>query len=758
MKKKGRVYKSMLGSYIMILLIPIFVVVFLYSYTYYTMEGQAEYYTGNLMRTIKGVSDREIAHYKSFLMQLKSNEAASELATVKLDDSPDEYWNSYLIKKELNSVRGTMKESAAYCLDIFVYLMENDKFISYTGAMDMRIYCERFYDISKADQLREVLQNGNMDDVISYKAENGKTYILLLEPVWNVHRTKGKAVAGLWLDMEVLNSRIQSVAWEGGMDWGLLTSQNQFLRWPDKFQIDSLELKKEEIQQQSFVVNGEEYLVNVVESDEYEWSYILFTPEKQVGDSADSMRNLYFICITAIMIIGCWSARVFMRHHYNPLKGLLDILNKDSGNEVKDEYKYLESQMSFLIDKHKDYQKELYKSNKIIKNYVLEEMMTTAGIEEKDAAICEEVYKKFRDGKNLVLLCCIREIEDKNVRLLGDRELERFIIMNLYEEKIGEVFPLEVLEMDNKVVVIADTSQYDEKYTEILKSIHQEMKEFIQHHFDFSVFILEGGCHQGIAGIRTSYLEACEAEAFILYQEDSYIRYEDIRELTVRKYDYSFDMEERLFNAVRACNAKLAYSYIRNILENNFNKEPKPVSDMLTCLLYDIFGTLVKASEERGVRYDKMMIHGHIAVDSSMEEIDEFFLNLVNEICKEDEKKETHGEVLCQKIFEFICKNYTDPELNASQTALHFNMSPSYVSHVYKKYMGESIANVIKKMRVKYAKVLLEEGMSVVEVSQKVGFRECSTFIRTFKSVTGVTPGKIKELAEFEQLGEKKND
>lgn len=755
MKKKGRIYRRLLGSYIVILLVPILIMGLLYYHTYKKMREQSEYYMDSLVSTVKEVSDREIAYYRSFLMQLKLDEAVRELATAGLDDSSDEIWNSYLIKEELNEVLGTMRDSAAYCYNIFIYLQEMDKFISNKGAMDMFTYCNIFFNVSGEEKLRTVLMEGNGEKVLLFQAESGKVYLLLLEPMLNSKGFKGSAVAGLWLDIELLDSRIQSAAWDAGMDWGLADSQNQFLRMPDKFKIENLELANEDEYKQSIQIEDEEYLINIAKSEKYDWSYILFIPEKQIGDSADEMRNLYVICILAVMITGFWSARIFTGYHYNPLKSILDIISKDSEIAERDEYKYLESQVAVLIDKHKNYQKDMTKSNQVIRNYVLEEMLTSSVIEKKELVICREVHEKFRNGMNLVLLCCIQERNNAEKEVGADEELEDFVVRNVYEERFREKFPLEILKLDNRIVFLMNVEQYCDTYTEELQTIHDELQEFIRQHFRFAVRLMEGGCHQGISGIHQSYLEACEAEGFLAYQDDNYIRYEDIRDLSVRKYDYSFETEERLYYAVRNYNVKLAGSYINTILDNNFKKDPRPSSDMLTCLLYDIFGTLVKASERGEIKIDKMMLQGHISSESSLEDIQRFFADLLEDLCKEAENKSTYREALCQRVFEYICKNYTDPELNASRTALHFNMTPSYLSYTYKKQMGESIADTIKKMRIKYARSLLEEGMSVTEVSKMVGFIECSTFIRTFKSCTGVTPGKIKELAEFEQIGEK---
>lgn len=757
MKIKGQVYKSMLWSYIVILLIPVIVTVIAYSYTYYRVKEQAEFYLGNLTSTVRNISDREMAYYKNFLVQLKLDETVRTLATGSFDESPDEYWGTYLIKEKLQLVYGTMRDSGVFCKDIFVYLTEADKVIGQSSGADLDTYSSLYYDNNKTEQLRETLKNGSMDNVICHQDNNGKTYVLLLERMQDIYGMKGNAVAGLWLDVELLDSRIQSTSWEGGIDWGLLDAQNNFLRLPDKFAVEAIGFETENEDIQTINLDGEKYFIDTMHSDEYDWEYVLFIPEKYISASTNRLLYLYFGSIVIVLVLGYWSAKVFSRYHYNPLKNILKIFNKDLGEEINNEYQFLESKVAYMVDRHKDYQYAMSQSDKAMRKYVLKEIVTTASVEKKEMAVCEEVYKKFSDSKNLVLIGNINKGSMKESSVLNDRDLEYFAVMNVYEEGIGDVFPLEVLEMSNKIVFIVDITKGEEKYTENLQTIHERLREFIQQYFNISVSLLEGGSHLGIAGIHQSYLEACEAETFLQYQDDSYIRYEDVKELKVRRYDYSFDMEERLFNAIRAGDDKLACSYVANIVENNFNKNTKASPDMLTCLLYDVFGTLIKASEDSGIKHVKMQTIESISFSSGQEEIITFFSEMIHEICKEAEKRGTYGEVLCQRVFDFICKNYTDPELNAAQTALHFNMTPSYLSYVYKKQMGESIADVIKKMRIKYATTLLREGMSVVEVSQKVGYRECSTFIRTFKSCTGITPGKVKELAENEQISEKKN-
>jgi YesN/AraC family two-component response regulator len=78
-------------------------------------------------------------------------------------------------------------------------------------------------------------------------------------------------------------------------------------------------------------------------------------------------------------------------------------------------------------------------------------------------------------------------------------------------------------------------------------------------------------------------------------------------------------------------------------------------------------------------------------------------------------------------------------------TGLHFDITPAYISTLFKKQTGDSLLEYINSVRVKEAQKLLEQGISVVDTSQKVGFRNSGAFIRVFKKQTGVTPGQLRK-------------
>ena len=107
------------------------------------------------------------------------------------------------------------------------------------------------------------------------------------------------------------------------------------------------------------------------------------------------------------------------------------------------------------------------------------------------------------------------------------------------------------------------------------------------------------------------------------------------------------------------------------------------------------------------------------------------------------------NEMFCQEIRDYISANYTDPDLNISQAAIHFGITPSYMSKIFKMETGKSLLAYISEVRICAAKELLEEGKTIAQVAEEAGFRDSAALIRIFKKNVGMTPGQFREIGGF---------
>ena len=109
-----------------------------------------------------------------------------------------------------------------------------------------------------------------------------------------------------------------------------------------------------------------------------------------------------------------------------------------------------------------------------------------------------------------------------------------------------------------------------------------------------------------------------------------------------------------------------------------------------------------------------------------------------------DNMDEHKTSIKMQKAIDFIKENYAT-NLNMAVVSNHISMNYSLFSFTFKQYTGTNFVNYLKDVRVGEAKKLLTEtDMKVNEISKAVGYEHEKHFMKTFKSLTGLTPSQYR--------------
>lgn len=95
---------------------------------------------------------------------------------------------------------------------------------------------------------------------------------------------------------------------------------------------------------------------------------------------------------------------------------------------------------------------------------------------------------------------------------------------------------------------------------------------------------------------------------------------------------------------------------------------------------------------------------------------------------------------LVSDVLSFINENYSE-DLSLEGIAEQFFISKYHLSHEFNRTVGVGVYRYIILKRLLMAKQLLENGMSPGEVYGKCGFRDYTTFFRSFKAEYGISPG-----------------
>ena len=94
-------------------------------------------------------------------------------------------------------------------------------------------------------------------------------------------------------------------------------------------------------------------------------------------------------------------------------------------------------------------------------------------------------------------------------------------------------------------------------------------------------------------------------------------------------------------------------------------------------------------------------------------------------------------------------KLYLRKNLRISDVASELATNKTYVSAILNSLSGEKFTSMITRLRVEYAQRLMREhpDMLLDDVADEAGFSSRTTFFRSFKAITGMTPQKWKENA-----------
>ncbi len=111
-----------------------------------------------------------------------------------------------------------------------------------------------------------------------------------------------------------------------------------------------------------------------------------------------------------------------------------------------------------------------------------------------------------------------------------------------------------------------------------------------------------------------------------------------------------------------------------------------------------------------------------------------------------EEKTEMLPENL-RMLQSYIDENYGQIT-SVGTVAKHFFYSREYVSRLFKRYFDITISDYIMKRRVAASQILIAQGVSLIDTAYRVGFGSLSTFIRSFRAVTGMTPSEYRKICK----------
>lgn len=442
------------------------------------------------------------------------------------------------------------------------------------------------------------------------------------------------------------------------------------------------------------------------------------------------VMNLLIFCFGLIM------AAYFTRINYKPLRRVMSRLRVDMSEE--NEYIAIEKRIESVLSDRINMTKRLMETDKRIAE-AYTKMLLSADSKKEIKSITEGMQIKFSHRYFAVVAFSIHNvgiIAGDEEHSSKDIDIAGFSITNVFCELLSDNITCDWCMAENTCLCILNFSRQDK--LDDIYDVARDVCAFMAEKFrmEMKVFISSAGGMGDLPSMRRE-LTVLSKPAKKIPDKNCFI-YGDFCEYAAVIWDN--DYKNEIISAIEEGDsektAKLAEGFIElGIFEHSDTDEIKK-------LLYETVFAV------------------YISLKGNENNIDEI-ANLINNCKFTEAKKEligalvqfaandgkTGGNEEIREIISFIGENYQNVDLNVSYISNTFNISISRLSRQFKNDTGEGLADYILKFRCKKAVEYIEKNpdMPVNEIGEACGFYSTGSFIRAFKRIYGVTPGRYNK-------------
>lgn len=170
--------------------------------------------------------------------------------------------------------------------------------------------------------------------------------------------------------------------------------------------------------------------------------------------------------------------------------------------------------------------------------------------------------------------------------------------------------------------------------------------------------------------------------------------------------------------------------------------------DVLSVTLHCLF----EMTEHESLHPTDSMLE-QLAGFDTISELTTLLDELISTICESIRQMRIgNGDDRVQLIRKYVEENCFDANFSIYSTAEHFGLTTSNLSHYFKNLTGESISDYVQSLRrAEACRLLTQTDISVQDIGLRIGMLNVSSFIRSFKQQTGMTPGQYRSLHGKEQ-------
>ncbi|WP_010277855.1 helix-turn-helix domain-containing protein [Paenibacillus senegalensis] len=488
-------------------------------------------------------------------------------------------------------------------------------------------------------------------------------------------------------------------------------------------------------------------------------NFLTYVSVVSIDDMTRESRKIAVITANACLIIFILIAALAFygsRRMYSPIRRLFDTLERfgeaGESRKRKDEFAFIEERFNALFSTRKQLQNQLHGQRGQMKEFFLLKLFK-GQITESEFLHKSEAYGFAGKGKAMGVIALQIDSLHHSKYLESDRELLLFAINNI----VGELVPPScmvgsLLLEQSQVSLLRSNTDNPEELRAYFHETAEKIKTKVEELLQIKVSIGISRAFDRYKDAMGAYSQALEAlKRRISLGNEIIISYDDIEEAASNGVHPSASWkqaEDDLINALKTGDSGAAFGqysdYVALIMDRDIRfNDFQMIMIQLISRIYRIVqqqgGSLDGLLGSTSVMERFMKLH-------TVEEITEWFRTklLPPVIAFLKGRIDTQYINIAHQMIRIIEEEY-DQDITLESCAKQLKFHPVYLSRVFKKEVGVTFIEYLTEYRMNVAKTWLKESdLKITEIAERLNYTNSTGFIRTFRKITGMTPGQYR--------------
>lgn len=497
------------------------------------------------------------------------------------------------------------------------------------------------------------------------------------------------------------------------------------------------------------VING--FNVYKVNSQVTNWSYYYIAPTHIQRDLLKRLMGVASMILVLSLVFGGVISLVIVKKTYRPINRVLTHFTDDADEDLVNEFDIIENASRRMRLSNEQLKSIILSEKEPLRDKFLRDLLFSINKKDKFETNMEKFDLGIYENPVQVMIIQYSDLQELD-GFHAEQEMRsvRSHVNAILYNALDTVKTYLWVEIDHKKVAVIFLENDNGKVIELM----EQTLTMLEKEYNIKAVASVGRKVDSIRVCGLSYSQALKNLDFISVRPDERIVIGDRIEGSGKStYYYPLDMEQNLISYLLAGKEEEVTMVLNHILVQNI-QEMKIENEALALLAFGLSATVNRVLYQINKTVAEVYGEGVVVylelrnmTDRKMfcDKAEQLFIRLLEEIKQSKESREDNK--LANRILSYIHENYAH-DISLNEIATHFEVTPAYISMLFKKEHGYNFKDYLNMHRIGEVKAYIKKHPEVNNsvLAKYGGFNSVNTFLRVFKKYEGISPGKYSEI------------